>query len=402
VEDLLKKTGAKDTLVRLSSERGSFPSALAPQGSKGITQAHALGATVIASNRSYESIASALKSYIYDESTGLAAKQLAALSGYVKRQETVAAAAATATAAPAATPDPSGYETDAAKNAQEQAGKARRSAADSYAAELMQDLRTQVSNRVGDILDGRNGFKALAAGQYQVKEFGQPVQVTLSFAAQPAGRISPFLTYDGKEWFKATQNVSGDRSKVTFYAAAPGTFSAVLAATDTGGLAEGSPERAALEKVTGAYDLSDVFSGIGDAWRPDLPATGKELVLLYERVLGLEGETFGMTYQQKLSALGLSAALGAGGPNAQVERQRAAALFARMYARARGVGEGQITAQGAPGRFTDQASVGAAFRDAAGFCVEAGLLDAPGGAFSPARALTRGEAVAALARLAAG
>ncbi|MDR3121388.1 MAG: hypothetical protein LBU58_08670, partial [Clostridiales bacterium] len=155
---------------------------------------------------------------------------------------------------------------------------------------------------------------------------------------------------------------------------------------------------AALEKVTSRYELADIFSGMERDYRPDLPVLNREAVRLYERLLGLEGDTFGMSLAQKTAALGLADILRPASPGAQLTRERAAALLARLYAGLNGLG-GESVAASKKTAVGDEAAIDGAFREAVGLCLEKGFLKLAGGRFEPARALTRGELIAALAQM---
>jgi hypothetical protein len=405
VSDMKRRSGAKELLVRLSSARSDFVQAYAPAGSAGITRAHALRASVIASNRSYANISAILHDYIYNERTGLVATMLAALS-YNTEGAGASGAGGSGGSGGAGGSGAGGsgsgsfYETEEAANARSDADEARKRRSNAYVDELIADLRSLVSYRAGDILEGRNGYSPLAADMIALAEFGAPLGVRLSFEPQGSGRVSPFVSYDGKEWFKLTQNISGDKTSESFSVLSPGYYSAVLAAVNTAGLADGSAEKAALEKVAGAYDLSDIFAGIETSYRPALPVLNREAVLLYERVLGLERDTFGMGDAQKAAALGLGDIVKPGSLNAQMQRQQAAALLARMYAGLIGQ-SGAVAPSGPPG-VSDAAAADAAFRSAVGLCVEKGFLKPSGGKFEPQRSVTRGEIVGAVAKMMGG
>jgi len=113
---------------------------------------------------------------------------------------------------------------------------------------------------------------------------------------------------------------------------------------------------------------------------------------LYERVLGLEGATFGMNAKQRISALGLQDIISAGAQNVQMDRQSAAALLVRLYAGMHGLGGGNIAVAGRRAIF-DAQDIDASRRNAVGFCLEKGLLKLANGRFEPLRPVTRAELI---------
>ncbi|MDR3120623.1 MAG: hypothetical protein LBU58_04735, partial [Clostridiales bacterium] len=251
--DMAKKAGTQAYLVRIREGRAAFTAGLAPRGGEGITDVHRLEATVIASNRSYANIRGILDDYLYNEQTGLLNRKLAALSYNTENFDAARAGADTDTGGQGAA-GASSYETEEAENRAKKAEDELRRAHDAYVEELAADIRSQASYRLGDVLEGRNGYRALAADALPVREFGAPLGVSLSHEKKQSGKVSPFVSYDGAEWFKLTQNVTTKPNAVSFSVSAPGYYSAVRADVAAGGLAEGSAEKAALEKVASRYE----------------------------------------------------------------------------------------------------------------------------------------------------
>jgi hypothetical protein len=186
---------------------------------------------------------------------------------------------------------------------------------------------------------------------------------------------------------------------VAFSARAPGSYAAVIYPVSAAGLGEGTKELAALELVAGRFALADIIPGIGQSLRPSTPVLNKEAALVYERVLGLEYMTFGMDVPAKIKALGLTDVILPGTANAQMPRQRAALLLARMHSALAGMPGGALVSAGRRYSPDDAADIDAACRAAVDLCLEKGYLSLEGGLFHPSRSLTRGELILALALL---
>ncbi|MCL2058432.1 MAG: S-layer homology domain-containing protein [Oscillospiraceae bacterium] len=428
-QDLAARAGTREFLVRLRESRapfggagaGSGAGAAAPVGNEGITAMHRLEASVIASNRSYGNIANIVNEYIYNERTGLVNQKLAALTLNTEAPGSAAGARAGAGAGAAigSGASASPYETEEAQNRERNAEQAKREANDAYVQELANDIKSQASYLIGDVLEGRNGYRSLVADVVNVTDFNAPLVVTLFYAqARRNGRVSPFISYDSKEWFKLTQSIAERPNSISFEAISPGHFSAVLAAVSTAGAPEGSGEEAALLAVASRFDLSDIFTGIDREFQPALPVLNREAVLLYERVLGLEGETFGMNISQKIAALGLSDIVRPGTQNAQMDRQRAAALLHRLYAGTLGLGGGANRGGGGAAggassagagvsgtsadlarKIADAQAIDAQYVASVEFCVGRGLLKLTNGRFEPTRPVTRAELISGLAAI---
>ena len=408
--DMAAKAGSRDFMVRLRDSRAALSGAVLPVGNTGLTAVHRLEAAVIASNRSYANIANIIEDYIFNERTGLLNQKLNALSLKTigSTASGVAGAGASSGVGSGANASAALFDSDEAQNRELAAEQARRAASDAYVQELADDIKNQVSNRIGDILEGRNGFRPIAMDMVNVDDFNAPLIATLAHAQSRGGRVSPLISYDSKEWFKLTQNITQRPSSISFEALAPGYYSAVLAEVSTAGLAEGSYDEDALIKVASRYDLSDIFAGINRDFQPDLPVLNREALLLYERVMGLEGDTFGMNIPQKITALGLQDVIRPGAQNAQMERQRAAVLLSRLYAGRRGIGGGlaggltggpgdSLAAGSGRGALSDALGVDASCLGAVEFCVGRGIMKLSAGKFEPGRAITRAELIFGIA-----
>jgi len=386
--DMARKAGTTEFLVRLRELRSDFAGSRAPSGSEGITGIHKMEAMVIASHRSYANIYNVIQEYIFNERTGLLNQKLNALSYRTD--------GTSRTWSGAAVEQPTIFDTEEAQNRARNAEIAARTANDAYVDELASDIKNLTSTRIGDILEGRNGFRPLAAASVNITDFNAPLIVTLQHTRYQNGKISPFISYDGKEWFKLTQNITQRPNAISFEAISPGYFSAVLATISTAGIPEGTYVEAALINVASRYDLGDIFPGINRDFQPELPVLNREAAFLYERVLGLEGDTFGMNIAQRITALGLQDIMKPNAPNAQMDRQRAAVLVTRLYAGVHGHGSVKIMGSGRS-MIRDAGGVEPGFIDAVEFCVGKGLMKLSAGNFEPGRSVTRAELVTALA-----
>jgi hypothetical protein len=79
------------------------------------------------------------------------------------------------------------------------ATEARLRATDAYAAQLVVNVTSLVSYRIGDAIFGRNGYAPAVARSARVEGFGEPgLDVRLDFARQGAGKVCPLVSDDGK------------------------------------------------------------------------------------------------------------------------------------------------------------------------------------------------------------
>ena len=88
-----------------------------------------------------------------------------------------------------------------------------------------------------------------------------------------------------------------------------------------------------LAALTGGlpFGLEEVFGKEG-FYKPDGNITGKEMILLYEKVSNLVKDNTQETIWQKANRLGLNKIITQSAVNSSVNRQHAAAIFVKLYA----------------------------------------------------------------------
>ena len=387
VADLVRRAGTDVLMVRLKSGRTEFLAAYAPEGSRGITDMHTLTADIIASKRSYQNINAIITDYIYNEKTGLLAKKLAALSYHTNVPKTASDLAEPEPEDPLNPEDQERLEQRRIEN--------RLKASNAYLKELIRDLRSGVSYKIGDVLEGRNGYQSIIADIMNVKEFDEPLGIRLNHDVQKAAKVNPFVSFDRREWFKLTQGLTNKKTSIVFEVVSTGTYAAVAAGIATNGLREGSDDRMNVESVAKRVELADIFGGIGTDLKPELPVLNKEAVLVYERILDMDRDTYGMDMTKKTAALGIADIVRPGSLNAQMSRQQAAELIIRMYCAKNGIA-GQTVAGSRAYTIVDAGDINAEYRTAVNLCLEKGFMKLSGGKFEPNRAVTRIEFINAL------
>ena len=389
VADMTRKAGTDVLMVRLKSERNPFLLSYAPQGSKAITGFYTLTADIIASRRSYENIRTIINDYIYNDKTGLVTQKISALS-----YNTEFLADSNEEDEDEDERDP--FDEEERDIKQQKAEETRKRKSNDYVTELIRDLRSAVSYKIGDVVEGRNGYQSIISDIINMKEFNAPIGVRLNHDRQKNGKVSPFVSFDQKEWFKMTQNITNAKTSIAFEAISPGTYSAVIAGIDVDDLREGSDSKSNVEKVSTKYELSDIFAGIDTNLRPELPVLNKEAVLAYERILDLSRQTYGLDMAKKIVALKLDDIVKPGTQNAQMSRQQAAELLVRMYLSMNGVANGTLSGSRTY-TITDADEIQQSYKKAVNLCLEKGFLKLTGGKFNPSVSIKRIEFLDAVA-----
>ncbi|NJD04763.1 MAG: ferrous iron transporter A, partial [Ruminiclostridium sp.] len=154
-----------------------------------------------------------------------------------------------------------------------------------------------------------------------------------------------------------------------------------------------------ITKLTSRYYLSDVFTGINTAFAPENQVSGKEIILLYEKVTGRTSENLGLDIKQKSEKLGLDTIINSNALLKSIRRQEAAAVLIKLLAAKKGVGRTALK----PGRtiiLNDEAEVGNTFYSGVILAVDLNLMETdPDYNFKPLGYMTRADIAAAFVKL---
>ena len=92
-----------------------------------------------------------------------------------------------------------------------------------------------------------------------------------------------------------------------------------------------------ITSLAGRYDLEDVFPGIQTSFMPNNKATAREIMLLYEKIIGKSAENTGLDPKNKLLRLGLDDVLSQNALARNADRQQTAAVLCRLFSVKKGV-----------------------------------------------------------------
>ena len=229
--------------------------------------------------------------------------------------------------------------------------------------------------------------------------FEAPVSAKLAYSSRQ-GLKAPYVLYDGSSgWQKLGTNVTDTASSLAFNVQGTGKYVVMLVKT---GMTDVSASHWAYEyisRLTSKYDLSDVFTGINDAFAPETRVSGKEMVLLFEKVTGRAPANTGLDIKQKSARMGLDSIIN---PNAilkNIGRQETAAVMIKLLAVKKGVNEAALK----PGRtimLNDEAQIDNVFYKMVILSVDLTLLEPDSaGNFNPQAYVTRAETAAAVVKL---
>jgi len=169
-----------------------------------------------------------------------------------------------------------------------------------------------------------------------VEDFGTPMGAKL-FVSGGKGVKLPYVLYGGsKAWKELSSGVERPGS-LSFDAAKTGKYAVLLARGPKADMPADSGQREEVGEFLARYDLSGIFQGISVTLAPQDRVSSREIILLFEKVMGKTGGSEGLDLGQKAKKLGLADIINPNVALKDVERQEAAAVAARVYSAKAGV-----------------------------------------------------------------
>ena len=142
----------------------------------------------------------------------------------------------------------------------------------------------------------------------------------------------PYVCYDTvNSWQKVSADTVCTANTLTFNAAKTGKYVILLAQDAAGGVPDSCWAKENIDKFLSKYDLSDVFIGIDKSFAPEDTVSGKEMILLYEKLLDKSGESVGLDVRQKAMSLELDSIINYNNIMGNITRQEMAAILVRIY-----------------------------------------------------------------------
>ncbi len=266
---------------------------------------------------------------------------------------------------------------------------------DEYTAKLVDMIEEELSDYIYSTLTS----VTLNTSAESITQFESPVSAKLSFSSRQ-GLKTPYVLYDGSStWQKLTNNVVQAASNLTFNVLKTGKYVVVVAKSNISDVADSHWAKDYIGKLTSQYDLSDIFSGIDTAFAPENLVTGREIILLYEKVTGRTAANTGLDIKQKSARLGLDTVINPSAVLKNVKRQETAAVLVKLFAVKKGISETSLR----PGKtilLNDEADINDALYGRVILAVDLNLMEPDAGLnFNPLAYVTRAEAAAAFVKV---
>lgn len=357
IGDIFERKEVKDVYVKIDLKRGDVVYPSLPSSQTPVSEIHNVRIQAQGYTAAYSDMAGLFHAKLYDEDSGLVSKMLAML-----------------------------------QNTYVGSGTGSSALIDQYTQSLMQLVEKELSSYIDDMLDSSR----LNYAQRDISAFDSPAAVNIAVSGNKGG-LSPYVMYEGsRDWQKISGNASV--STVMFSIIGTGSF-VVLAPNSLSGDVKGHWAESSITSLAGRYDLEDVFPGIQTSFMPNNKATAREIMLLYEKIIGKSAENTGLDPKNKLLRLGLDDVLSQNALARNADRQQTAAVLCRLFSVKKGVDAASLRPAGRT-FISDESSIGDDYYNSVIIIVDIGVMSLDGsGRFNPGGTVTRAEAAEAFVRL---
>ncbi|MFZ5988240.1 MAG: S-layer homology domain-containing protein, partial [Bacillota bacterium] len=270
-------------------------------------------------------------------------------------------------------------------------------------------LETVISKLIGDIemelslflknkIEGGNGSYPIVAGTKTIRDFNKPLMTKLTYTDEKGLKL-PYVCYDGIEkWQKVLANTVHIANSILFNTIKTGEYSILLIEAASNDVPEDYPLSNDIKTLVSKYDLTEVFGSL-KSFYPEDPVKVKEIILLYEKVVGKDIRSSGLTVMQKAQKYGLEDLISIGGVSREVKRQETAKVIMMVYSDKTGVYTDSLI----PGRYiyiSDEKDIESKNYKHVLMTVDLGVLNLDAkGAFAPNKPITRAELASAFVKL---
>ncbi len=359
IKDISERKEVKDIYVKLDLKRGGdvyppLPSNQAPVSAVNSVKMQAQGFTA-----AYSDMAGLFHAKLYDEDSGLVGKMLNML-----------------------------------QNTYVGSGTGSSALIDQYTRSLAEMIEKELSIYINDTLNSSRLSNALR----DITVFDAPAAANLAVSDSKGGMM-PYVLYNGSSvWQKLSNGTSASGSSVIFSIMGTGSF-VIMAPASLSGDIKGHWAESSITSLAARYDLEDVFPGIRTSFMPNNKATVKEIVLLYEKVIGKSAENTGLDAKNKLARLGLDSIISPNSLARNADRQQTAAILCRLYSVKQGIDTSKLRPAGRT-VISDESGIRDDYYASVIMIVDIDVMRLDGsGKFNPGATVSRAEAAEAFVRL---
>jgi len=358
--EISSRQGVKDIYVKVTVSRSTAASPSLPKGTKRATEINELSIQAIGLSKSDSELKALFHEKLYDEENGLVSEKMNMLL-----------------------------------NVWTGSGTSYDQTVEKYINTLIEMIERELSYYI----DSTIVSVKLSNAVRNITVFDAPVNVRMTISAGN-GVKTPYVLYPGDSAWRKVSTAAVEKNTAVRFNLPQSAKYVILVTQDS--IADVPANHWAygyVTKLSSRYDLTDVFPGIDSGFMPDNTATCKEVVLLYEKVIGKSVENSGLDIRQKTVKLGLDKIFSANSLPKSVKRQETAAVLIRLFSVKKGVSESALKPGGRVD-IKDEASITKGYFNQVQLIVDMNIMELSyDGKFNPNSTMTRAEVVAAFVKL---
>lgn len=207
--------------------------------------------------------------------------------------------------------------------------------------ESIADIEMELSDFIYYKMEGGNGITPIVLKSSAIKDFNHPILVKLKYSIQ-AGLNLPYINYDiNNKWQKLNRSALTSSNNIAFNVVMPGEYAIFTEKEIAIDLSDNYEQAPDIKLLLSKFDLRDVFGDM-TSFYPEDKVKVKEIILLYEKVSGIEQVSNGLTISQKAQKYGLESLIGFGGVVRDVSRQETAKVVMMVYSTKTGVNSSDL------------------------------------------------------------
>ncbi len=202
--------------------------------------------------------------------------------------------------------------------------------------ESISDVEVELSEFIYLKMEGGKGISPITIKSKEIKSFDNPMLINLNFNDHTSLK-SPYIRYDGSnKWQKLNQSAAISYNKLAFNVIMTGEYAIFAQEGLAKDLLENYDYTPNIRMLLSKYDLSGVFGDMS-SFLPEDSVKVKEIILLYEKIIGLDQGDSGLTINQKAQRYNLESLIAFGGVVRDVSRQETAKVIMMVYSAKTGV-----------------------------------------------------------------
>jgi len=252
------------------------------------------------------------------------------------------------------------------------------------------DIEMELSEFIYYKMEGGNGISSIAVKSKDILSFDNPMLINLKYEKK-SGLKLPYIKYaDRDEWQKLNHSASVSSDKLMFNVIMTGEYAIFAQEEFAADLLDEYERTPDIKLLLSKFDLSGVFGDMGSFF-PEDSVKVKEIILLYEKIAGLDQGDSGLTINQKAQNYGLESLIAYGGVVRDVSRQETAKVVMMVYSNKTGVNTISLIPNSSK-KAEDMPKVDSAYYKDVLICVDLGLLNVDDeGKFNPNGTISRGS-----------